>query len=353
MVLRLVIYCFLIVIFLLIFCSVRQKNGGNFSVAIEIFLPIGIICFVILGGDLEVRMEIAQNYRQYQELQNKKTLQDVPPQLLEGITNIPPDATIIEGDREFRLIAPQGKFFTWGVFKLKSMVLNDAKITIYPDDLIEDFPDVVNINGISCQTNRRIELVRQDNYLVGQDFKLFRVFYCVTSGWTLQVGDEELFESKGLSVNFYLSLDKYLIDYKELIPFKHYLPSEQPFIEAYSTFKLFAPSPQHKLRLDFMGDVIADMHGNIKLIHGELYTCDTEACSLKITPQEPVMYRFGQCEYPQGVTAYLVNFKEGEADWHFKIGARATRYGEKKDLKPISPQCAVQRLPYLIETQHN
>ena len=70
---------------------------------------------------------------------------------------------------------------------------------------------------------------------------------------------------------------------------------------------------------------------------------------MEIAPTSPPNYTFGECEYPQGVTAYLVNFKEGMADWHFKIDDRAKRYGERKDLRPLTPQCEMQRLPYVIK----
>lgn len=349
--LRITVYSLLIAVFIFIFWSIKQKNIDNFSVAVRTFLPTMLFAFVFLGlYDIEVKQEIAQKYQQYKRLQSENGIMAIPAQMLEGIDNIPPNSVVTESDDGIRLIAPPGKFFTWGTFKLTSLKLATARIRIKPEDVFEGFPEMVDVNGVGCWIKRDIVLVRHKTGAAERDFNVFSVRSCVPNQLKLYIEDKAIPAFKGLRVDFYPSLESYTESRQNFVWYKDHIPKTEPFIEAYGTFDLFAQTPLYRLKLNIWQGIIADMNGNVRLIRGELSTCHKQDCSSGITPQNPSYYKFGQCEYPQNVEAYLVNFKDGMADWHFKIGNRVTQYGEKKDVKLITPECEVQRLPYFIKS---
>ena len=342
---RIIVYVFLIAVFIFIFLSIRQRNIDNFSTAIRTLLSMGLIAFVFSGrSDLELRQEIAVNYRMYQTLKSEKSLKELPSSMPTGIKNTPPTSKIIEDGQS----ASKGKFFTWGIFKLKSLELGTTHIAINPKNLAVRFPETVNINDMGCWGGKNIELEYQRKGTLAQDFKSFRGHYCIPRGFRLPVGGEVIPDFNGLRGYFYPSLQSHLT----LIEYKNYLLKGQPFITTYNTFDLFAETPLSRLWLDILGEVVADMNGNVKLIRGKLYTCNTVDCSLRIIPKSPSSYKFGQCGYPQGIEVYLTNFADGSADWHFKISHMLPRNSEKRDLvKRIRQECEIQRLPYFIKNQ--
>ena len=140
---RIIVYVFLIAVFIFIFLSIRQRNIDNFSTAIRTLLPMGLIAFVFFGwSDLELRQEIAVIYRMYQTLKSEKSLKELPSSMPVGIKNTSPTSKIIEDGQS----ASKGKFFTWGIFKLKSLELGTTHIAINPKKLSVRFPETVNIN---------------------------------------------------------------------------------------------------------------------------------------------------------------------------------------------------------------
>ncbi|WP_109078247.1 hypothetical protein [Aggregatibacter kilianii] len=340
MLLRIPFYFFLTLGLLYLVLTWWQRKEGKFIESLRTFIFMGGLAIVFLVVmNLGTKEEQYRNYQIYENLIRERRLTARELEMLHGIENIPSNAKLILTYDDATLVAPKGQFFTWGPFPLKKMELDHFSMELSANDLFGDKEKYFNVHGVNCQLRNYIKLKRK-NQTSGYNFDDFRVDYCYTKDIKFHL-ENQFIDSESTYLSFFPTLKDFLDDsWFNNIP-KAYLPSEQPSVtmslSPYSALALLVGEKQNIFRVY---DIAADMNGQIFALYGGIKIPVTKET---MTEKEQPKYQIGNCRYFADSRIYGINFKDGWADWYFMPPRDSSDKAE-----PLSDECKIQRLPYVI-----